>query len=372
MKKRPDSLTGMDESAKPEALASNREGMMSAQPGTFRLFSFLGFLIMSTLPDTLRAQVPEDHPSQRLDVAALDLLQSGVSRSRLGTWIRDGRLSVNDEVVSAPGAPVEAGDWLELKPPRQLVIEEGSPLEPQILFEDDFLAVIDKPAGLVMHGTSFGDTQPTVASWLVQRYGNGLPICQGAERPGIVHRLDRDTSGVCVVGKDKAAFEDLMEQFADRSVAKEYQALIYGEPRFESDWIEKRLMSDPRRPNLVKVTRSFDSGTRDAATYYQVIERFDGFTLLRLRPRTGRKHQIRAHLRSLDLPIIGDPVYRARNYGLGMLPAGYPAVERTLLHAKALRFEHPDTGEQLTFRSDLHPDMADLVDFLRSHAPKSS
>ena len=324
---------------------------------------------MSTLPDTLRALVAEDHAGQRLDVAALELLESGISRSRLGTWIRDGRLTVNGEVVSTPGTQVELGDQIELKPPRQLVIEQGSPLEPQILFEDEHLAVIDKPAGLVMHGVSFGDTQPTVASWLVQKYGNGLPIGQGAERPGIIHRLDRDTSGVCVVGKEKLAFEDLMQQFADRSVAKEYQALIYGEPRFESDWIEKRLVSDPRRPNLVKVTKSFDSGTRDAATFYQVIERYDGFTLLRLRPRTGRKHQIRAHLRSLDHPIIGDPIYRARNYGLGMLPAGYPAVERTLLHAKALRFEHPATGEILTFRADLPPDMADLVEFLRKQAP---
>ncbi len=342
---------------------------MSAQPGTFRLFGHVGFPIMSTLPDTLRIQVPEDHPSQRLDLAAFELLQSGISRSRLGTWIRDGRMTVNGEATDAPAHPVEPGDVLELRPPRQMVIEQGSPLEPQILYEDDFLAVIDKPAGLVMHGTTFGDTQPTVASWLVQRYGNGLPIGQGAERPGVIHRLDRDTSGVCVVGRDKAAFEDLMEQFAERSVAKEYQALIYGAPRFESDWIEKRLMSDPRRPNLVKVTKSFDSGTRDAATYYQVLERFDGFALLRLRPRTGRKHQIRAHLRSLDHPIIGDPIYRARNYGLGMLPAGYPAVERTLLHARALRFEHPSTGEQMTFRSDLPPDMADLVEFLRTNAP---
>ncbi|MBC8403691.1 MAG: RluA family pseudouridine synthase [Planctomycetes bacterium] len=323
---------------------------------------------MSTLPDTFQAQVPAEHPPGRLDIAAMEFLNSGVSRSRLGTWIRDGRLTVNGVVEAGPSAQVEPGDVLELRPPRQLVIEPGSPLEPQLLYEDKFLAVIDKPAGLVMHGTSFGDTQATVASWLTQRYGNGLPICQGAERPGIVHRLDRDTSGLCVVALEKATFEDLMQQFADRTIAKEYQALVYGVPRFESDWIEKRLMADARRHNLVKVTRSFDRGSRDASTYYQVMERFDGFAMLRLRPRTGRKHQIRAHLRSLDHPIIGDPAYRARNYGLGMLPAGYPAVERTLLHARALRFEHPSTGEQLTFRSDLPPDMADLLAFLQDRA----
>ena len=226
---------------------------------------------MSNLPDTLRARIPEGFESQRLDLAAMELLPSGVSRSRLGTWIRDGRLTVNGEIQPSPGAPVEAGDQLVLSPPRQLVIEAGSPLEPAVLFEDEHLAVIEKPAGLVMHGTSLGDTQPTVASWLVQRYGDQLPICQGSERPGIVHRLDRDTSGVCVVAFQTPAFEDLMEQFSERSVAKEYQAVVYGSPRFESDWIEKRLISDPRKPNLVKVTRSFDRGSRDAATFFQVL-----------------------------------------------------------------------------------------------------
>lgn len=323
---------------------------------------------MSDAPDTLRAQVPEQLAGTRLDLVALEILPIEVSRSRLGTWIRDGRLRVDGGVVAVPGHLLETGQELALTPPRQQRVEPGSPLEPGIVYQDEHLAVLDKPPGLVMHGTSPGDPQPTVASWLVERFGPHLPIAQGANRPGVVHRLDRDTSGVCVVAFDTPTFEDLMQQFADRSVAKEYRALVYGEPRFESDWIEKRLMSDPRRPNRVKITRSYDSGTRDAATFWQVLERFDGYALLRLRPKTGRKHQIRAHLRSIDHPIVGDPIYRAKNYGLGMLPEGHPEVERTLLHAHALRFEHPVTGETVTFRSEPAPDFAGLADFLRGPA----
>lgn len=324
---------------------------------------------MSDDPDTLRATVPEELAGSRLDLAVLEIVPIEVSRSRLGTWIRDGRVRVDGQVVATPGDPVAPGQEIAVTPPRQQLVEPGSPLEPGILYEDEHLAVLDKPPGLVMHGTSPGDPQPTVASWLVQRYGPHLPIAQGANRPGVVHRLDRDTSGVCVVAFETRSFEDLMQQFADRSVAKEYRALVYGDPRFESDWIEKRLMADPRRPNRVKITRSWDSGTRDAATFWQVIERFDGFAVLRLRPKTGRKHQIRAHLRSIDHPIVGDPIYRAKNYGLGMLPDGHPEVQRTLLHAYALRFEHPRTGETLTFRTDPPPDFEGVLAHLRRLRP---
>jgi 23S rRNA pseudouridine1911/1915/1917 synthase len=327
---------------------------------------------MSDDPDTLQAQVPQDLDGQRLDLIALQCLPTGVSRSRLGTWIRDGRLQVDQQVVCLPGALVAAGQHLELNPPRQELLLPGSPFEPQILYQDEHLAVLDKPAGVVMHGNAVGDTRASVAAWLVEKFGPNLPIGQGAERPGIVHRLDKETSGVCVVGLQTAAFEDLMAQFADRSVAKEYHALVYGELRFESDWIEKRLMADRRRRNLVKVTRSWDPGTRDAATFWQVLERFDGFSYLRLRPKTGRKHQIRVHLRSIDHPIVGDSAYRARNYGLGMLPAGHPEIERTLLHAHALRFEHPASGEKLTFRVDPPEDLTAALKFLREKAPFSA
>ena len=306
---------------------------------------------------------------ERLDVAALELLHPEVSRSRLQAWIRDGCLRVNQEVERRPGLPVESGWRLELLPPAPVVPEPGSALEPRVLHEEGTFAVLAKPAGLPMHGNSPGDARPSVASWLTARYGPGLPIAQGADRPGIVHRLDRETSGVCVVARARAAFEDLMAQFAERTVAKEYLALCYGVPRFRSDWVDLRLMPDPQRPNRQRTTRSEEPHTRDARTYWEIAERFDGFALLAAKPQTGRRHQVRAHLAAVDLPVIGDPLYRAKNYGPGLLPPGAPPVERTMLHAWRLAFDEPGGGGRLQFEAEPPEDFAALRDFLRAHAP---
>ncbi len=302
-------------------------------------------------------------------MVALELLRPEVSRSRLQGWIRDGCMRVEGAVERRPGLVVEAGWTLELQPPEPQVPAAGSAAAPRLLYEDEVLAVLAKPAGLPMHGNSPGDPRPSVAHWLVARYGPNLPLAQGADRPGIVHRLDRDTSGVCVVARERAAFEDLMGQFAERSVRKEYLALCYGRPRFHSDWIDLRLAPDPSRPNRQRVTRSEEPQTRDARSYWEVVESFAGFALLLVRPETGRRHQVRAHLAAVDLPVIGDPLYRARNFGLGMLPPGAPAVERTMLHAWKLEFEHPTTGERCAYAVEPPEDFAMLRDFLRAHAP---
>ncbi|MBT7011563.1 MAG: RluA family pseudouridine synthase, partial [Planctomycetes bacterium] len=188
------------------------------------------------MPDTnppTAAVVPQDCDGLRLDRVATTLLSNGVSRSRMQAWIREGRLRIDGVPVDKPGFLVEAEQRLDLEVPVLEVPEPGSPLEPTVLFEDEYLAVIDKPSGLTMHGRTAGDHQATVASWLVDRYGDNLPIGQGAERPGIVHRLDKDTSGVCLVAFQKNTFEDLVAQFRDRSIDKEYRALCYGKPRFQ-------------------------------------------------------------------------------------------------------------------------------------------
>ncbi|MHC4837116.1 MAG: RluA family pseudouridine synthase [Planctomycetota bacterium] len=320
-------------------------------------------------PASFRATVPQDLDGERLDKVAVALLGTTVSRSRLASWIKDGRLTVDGEVLAKPGLLVQQGQELVLAPPDLQVPERGSALEPGILYEDEHLAVLDKPAGLPMHGNSPGDTQMSVANWLVARYGKGLPIGQGAERPGIVHRLDRGTSGACVVAFTRQAFEDLQAQFAERSVDKEYHALCYGTPRFQADLIDARLQADPRHPQQVRTTQRHDAGTRDALTWWEQAEAFDGFVLLRVRPKTGRKHQIRVHLASIGCPLVGDPFYRARNYGPGMLPPGCPKVERTLLHAAALTFEHPADGGRMTHLSDHPPVMREVLASLRRDRP---
>lgn len=321
-------------------------------------------------PASFRATVPADLDGQRLDKVAVALLGASVSRSRLSSWIRDGRLTVDGETLQKPGLLVLQGQELVLAPPNLEIPEPGSALEPGILYEDEHLAVLDKPAGLPMHGNSPGDAQMSVANWMMARYGKNLPIGQGAERPGIVHRLDRGTSGACVVAFDRQVFEDLQEQFAERSVEKEYHALCYGNPRFQGDWIDARLQADPKHPQQVRTTSRQDPSTRDAMTWWEQMEAFDGFVLMRVKPKTGRKHQIRVHLTSIGCPIVGDPFYRARNYGLGMLPDSCPEVERTLLHAAVIDFEHPVDGGRLRIQSE-HPHvMRDVLAVLRKERPQ--
>lgn len=318
---------------------------------------------------SLRAEVPARLRGARLDAAALELLQPPVSRSRLQGWIRDGCLRVDGAVQRRPGLAVEEGWTLELAPPAPRSPAPGSGQEPRILREDGQFVLLDKPSGLPMHGTSPGDPRPSVAHWLVARYGDRLPIGQGADRPGIVHRLDRDTSGVCVAARTREALEDLMAQFAERSVEKEYLALCYGAPRFRSDWVDARLVPDKRQPNRQRTTRSEEPDTRDALTYWECRERFDGFALILARPKTGRRHQVRVHLASVDLPVIGDPLYHARNFGPGLLPPGAPPPGRTLLHAARIAFDHPAGGERVVGEAPLPADMSDLLAALRAEAP---
>ncbi len=318
-------------------------------------------------PDPRRAEVPATLHGQRLDRALTELLGRGLSRSQVSRRIREGLVHVEGQVVRRTGFAVEAGQRLELAEPE--IGEDEAFTAPEILHQDEVLAVLNKPAGLPMHGNYVGDRRPSVARFLAERFGEGLPTNQGAERPGIVHRLDKHTSGVCVVALEQRAFLDLMQQFADRAVEKEYQAVCYGRPRFQSDWIEKRLARDEKRPERVRVTRSAGPESRDALTYWERLRAFEGFVHLLARPRTGRTHQIRVHLASIDLPIVGDPLYRARNFGPGMFPAGAPPVERTLLHACRLCFEHPASGESVEFEAPLAPDMAAFLACLEERLP---
>lgn len=325
---------------------------------------------MIPVPESSEAAVPPALHGERLDRAVTELLGAGISRSRLSRWIREGRVEVDGRVTAKPGLAVESGQTLRLIPPDpEEVRERISAADPVVIYEDEWLAVLDKPSGLAMHGVSLGDPRPSVAAFVARRWGGHLPTNQGPERPGIVHRLDAETSGVCVVAFEESAFADLQEQFAQRTVEKEYRALCYGRPRFLSDWIDRRLARDPRHPERVRVVNGMGPETRDALTYWELLERFEGFAHLLLRPKTGRTHQIRAHLASIHLPILGDRLYRARNYGPGMLPEGAPPVGRTMLHAHRIRFEHPGTGEAVVFRAELAEDMSALLSFLEEHAP---
>ena len=223
-----------------------------------------------------------------------------------------------------------------------------------ILYEDQWMLVLDKPPGLTVHPGA-GAKSGTMANALAYHFGQ-LSRVQGAMRPGIVHRLDKDTSGVILVAKDDLTHHGLATQFRERTVRKTYLAVVRGVVELDADLISAPIGNHKRLPMRMSVR--FDVG-RASETYYEVAERFTRHTLVRCMPKTGRTHQIRIHMEFTGHPVVGD-----RLYG-GMEPALQDICPRQALHAHRISFRHPQTGEEMTFESPLPPDMQTLVDHLR-------
>ena len=283
--------------------------------------------------------VTPEQAGQRLD----KFLGAGCpdfSRARLQSFIRDGHALVNN-VAAKPSYPLRAGEEVVFEIPQETV---PSPLAAQdipidIIFEDETLLVLNKPAGLVVHPGA-GNREGTLANGLLHHCG-GLEIVGGEGRPGIVHRLDKETSGCIVVAKTEAAHNSLSAQFASREVEKSYLALADGVPRMPHGKIDAAIGRHPvHRQKMAVVDRG-----RDALTHYRVLANRDGKSLIECRPRTGRTHQIRVHLKHLGHPVTGDPQYGRRG-----------SAERHYLHAWKLAFKHPLTGKRVHFTATLSPD----------------
>jgi 23S rRNA pseudouridine1911/1915/1917 synthase len=271
------------------------------------------------------------------------------SRSRIQDWIKQGRVRVNGG-VERPSHAVRAGDAIEVEPaeaPPLHAIAEAIPLT--ILYEDSDVVAIDKPAGMVVHAGA-GVRTGTLVNALLYRYGT-LSGLGGAMRPGIVHRLDRFTSGVLLVAKNDAAHQSLAAQFAARKVDKVYLALVHGTVKADSGRIERPIARDPVR--RTRMTARLRVG-RSAWTDYRVLRRFaprgrgGAFTLLEARIGTGRTHQIRVHLSTIGHPVAGDTLY-----GAPAKVEGHPPLGRYFLHAYRIRFRRPSTGEEVTLESPL-------------------
>ncbi len=249
-------------------------------------------------------------------------------------------------------------------------VPEDIPL--RIVFEDAAFTVVDKPPGLVTHPAK-GNWTGTMVNAL-QFHFDTLSTVGGEHRPGIVHRLDRDTSGLLIVAKDDRAHKELARQFEARTIRKEYLAIVYGTPSRDSDFIEKPLGMHPS-DRLRMAIRTLEDGGREAATFYEVLERFDGFALVRCKPRTGRTHQIRVHLAHIGHPIVADKPYSGRDrltigdlLGPDAPEADKVLLDRQALHAHALDLQHPLTGEPIHFSSPMPDDMAiALAGALRAH-----
>jgi 23S rRNA pseudouridine1911/1915/1917 synthase len=250
--------------------------------------------------------------------------------------------------------------------PREAPRPENIPLD--VLYEDEFVVVVNKPPGMVVHPAR-GHWSGTLAGALQFRFGPTLSASGGASRPGIVHRLDRDTSGVILVARNDQAHARLAEQFAARSIEKEYFALVAGRPGRDCDIIDCPIGVHPHVRQMMAIRRQ-DRESRPAQTFYEVLERFAGFAALKLLPKTGRTHQIRVHLNHIGCPILCDRQYGGRSRitrgEIRRDPADETVLlERQALHARRLRFRHPMSGAVLEIEAPLPGDMAAVLAELR-------
>ncbi len=321
--------------------------------------------------------VAEEDAGIRLD-ACLARHLAELSRNRLQTLIRQGRVRVDGRTIVEPKYRVNSGEALMLDMPEPDVAEpepEAIPLA--VVFEDDELIVIDKPAGLVVHPGP-GNWSGTMVNALLHHCGDSLSGVGGVKRPGIVHRLDKDTSGLLVVAKTDRAHQGLAAQFADHGrtgpLEREYTALVWGAPMQLRGTVDADLARSAANRQKIAVTKS---GGRNAITHWQVRERFGPMgaaplaALMTCRLETGRTHQIRVHMSHIGHPLIGDADYGAHfKTKSARLPEDIRAVvdafPRQALHAGLLAFAHPVSGETLRFESPLPEDLAGLIGAIRT------
>lgn len=299
----------------------------------------------------LSVEVPAELAGARLDVAAARLFPQH-SRARLQQWISAGRVRCNGVITHRLRQPVRAGDRLQLEPPP--ASSEPSPaaqaIELAVAYADDQLAVIDKPPGLTVHPGA-GRPDGTLLNALLHRF----PQTAAVPRAGLVHRLDKDTSGLLVVALDLTAHSRLVAMLAARDIRREYDAVVHGDVA-AGGTIDAPIGRDPRQRTRMAVV----GGGRRAVSHYRVVQRFGVATWIRVRLETGRTHQIRVHMAHLRHPLVGDPDYGGRRRS--GLTAGFP---RQALHAAELAFAHPIDGRPLCFVSPLPADIQALLDRLR-------
>ena len=327
------------------------------------------------LREPLELLVMVKSEGMRLDLYVLLHLGTDFSRSLVQRAIEAGGVSVNGKSVTKPSYKVRRNDKLRVvlpEPTHDIPVPENIPLD--ILFQDEWLAIVNKPSDMVVHPAK-GNWSGTLVNALQWHFREHLSTGAGHLRAGIVHRLDKDTSGVILVAKDDMTHRDLAMQFESRKVFKEYVALAAGELDRDSDYIEGALKMHPY--DRLKMIVSSDPDAKPALSYYEVLERFRGFTLVKVQPRTGRTHQIRVHLLHVGCPVLADKIYGGRaSMKLSDLAPDTPAtedvalIERQALHAYRLRFKHPRTEQWIEAEAPLPPDIRRTLEALRVHRPR--
>jgi len=282
--------------------------------------------------------VSPDQANERLDVAVAEA--AGVTRSRAGALIRDGRVTVDGAAQTKPGFKLKAGMSLRVEIPEAIpAAAQPEDIDLDIVYQDEDLAVVFKPSGMVVHPAA-GNETGTLVNALLAKLDN-LSGIGGEIRPGIVHRIDKDTSGLLLVAKNDRAHLSLSEQIKAHTVQRAYRAIVIGGFKEDEGTVEGPI---GRHPTDRKKMAIVPNG-REAVTHWTVLERLRGATLIEARLTTGRTHQIRVHMASIGHPVLGDPVY-------GPKKSPYPVQGGQLLHAFRLGFVHPRTGEEMLFEAE--------------------
>ncbi len=297
--------------------------------------------------------VAEEMSGKRLDSVLAGMMPE-YSRSFIQKLFENGSITVGGDPCSEKKRKAAAGDIVEItipQPERLEVEAEDIPLD--IVYEDDELLVVDKPAGMVVHPAP-GNHSGTLVNALMYHCGDALSSINGVIRPGIVHRIDKDTSGLLMVAKTDRAHNALSAQLAEHSITRRYKAIVYSNIKEDEGTVDKPIGRDPgnRLRNAVVYTNS-----KNAVTHYRVLERFGGFTLVEAVLETGRTHQIRVHMAYIRHPLLGDTLYGPAKNRYG--------AKRQMLHAGVLGFVHPVTGEYMEFNSPLPQDFEDVLAKLR-------
>lgn len=302
--------------------------------------------------EILQWNVAAEDNKQRLDKYVTESIEDDVSRSQIQLWIEQGNVTVNGRAVKA-NYKLSAGERVEVRVPQPESVDiaaEDIPLE--IVYEDADVIVVNKPRGMVVH-PAVGHSSGTLVNALMF-HCKDLSGINGELRPGIVHRIDKDTSGLLMAAKNDKAHTSLSSQLKDHSVSRIYNALVRGNIAHTHGTVEANLARDPHDRKMYTVVQA---GGKHAITHFNVIERFGDYTLLELKLETGRTHQIRAHMKFIGHPLVGDPMY-GRTGGLKM--------QGQALHAASLGFTHPTSGERLEFSAPVPADMEELLTYLRS------
>ncbi|MEO6694592.1 MAG: RluA family pseudouridine synthase [Ignavibacteria bacterium] len=318
--------------------------------------------------------VPKILERQRIDKYISQFIENA-SRTKVQKAINLGYVTVNGDIIKS-NYLVKPDDEIDIEleiPDKKDVLAEDIPLD--VVFEDEYLMIINKPSGMVVHPAykNYSGTLVNAVMFYAKQKNDSLSNLNGFERAGIVHRLDKDTSGLIVIAKDEVTHRKLSEQFFHHTIEREYNAIIWGKLKIKKGEIKNRLGRDKRDRKKVAVLKADDESGKLAITNYEVIEEYQFLSLVKLNLQTGRTHQIRVHLSNKGHPVFGDETYGGREPHSVNLTANIKAqiksnlilMPRQALHARVLGFIHPHTNKELRFESELPADMKNLMSKLK-------